>query len=209
MPFYDVMQSETIDIVKTVRPDVTQWLDTGCGTGTLVEAALRFFPDTTFVLTDPTELMLQAAVTRLKAFQGNRVQFLPLTPSEDLLSHQDVLKPQVITAILCHHYFNREKRRSVTDVCCHLLDAGGVFVSVENIMPDSKQGTQMGIERWKRFQMEHGRTPIMAEKHAARFNIEYFPITITEHLDLLKKAGFKTAELFWKSHMQAGFYGIK
>ena len=76
-------------------------------------------------------------------------------------------------------------------------------------MPDSAQGTQLGIERWKRFQIEHGRTGIMAEKHAKRFNTEYFPITINEHLKLLKKIGFQTAELFWKSQMQAGFYAIK
>ena len=66
MPFYDTMQSEIIDLVRTVKPDVTQWLDTGCGTGTLVETALRFFPDTAFVLADPTELMLKAAAARLK-----------------------------------------------------------------------------------------------------------------------------------------------
>jgi tRNA (cmo5U34)-methyltransferase len=49
----------------------------------------------------------------------------------------------------------------------------------------------------------------MAEKHAARFNSEYFPVTVQEHLTLLRETGFKTAELFWKSHMQAGFYAIK
>ena len=209
MPFYDVIQSEIIDIVRTVKPDVTLWLDTGCGTGTLVETALRFFPNTTFILTDPTELMLKRAADRLKAFSEKRVRFLPLTPSEGLLTHKDVLKPQVITAILCHHYYKKEQRRTATDICYRLLDAEGVFISVENIMPDSIRGTQLGIERWKRFQVEHGKTSVMAEKHAARFNSEFFPITVNEHIELLKEIGFQTVELFWKSHIQAGFYAIK
>jgi tRNA (cmo5U34)-methyltransferase len=209
MPFYDIIQTETIDLVKTVKPDVTQWLDTGCGTGTMVEIALRSFPEISFVLTDPTELMLKRAVERLKVFPEKRVRFLSPTPTEGLLSYREVLKPQVITAILCHHYFQKEQRRTATAVCYRLLELGGVLVVVENIMPDSVPGTQIAIERWKRFQVEHGRTNIVAEKHAKRFNSEFFPITIGQHLDLLKETGFQTAELFWKSHLQAGFFAIK
>ena len=209
MPFYDVIQSEVIDLVRTVKPEVTQWLDTGCGTGTLVEIALRFFPNTTFILTDPAGLMLKRAVYRLKAFPEKRVRFFPPTPSEDLLDHRDVLKPQVITATLCHHYYNKEQRRTATAVCHQLLNAGGVFISVENTMPDSAQGTHLGLERWKRIQIERGRINIMAKKHIKRFNSEYFPITINEHVESLRKTGFETVELFWKSQMRAGFYAIK
>jgi tRNA (cmo5U34)-methyltransferase len=50
---------------------------------------------------------------------------------------------------------------------------------------------------------------VMAEKHTKRFNSEYFPITVKEHLELLKETGFQTVELFWRSHVQAGFYAIK
>ena len=209
MPFYDIIQSETVDLVRTLKPEVKQWLDTGCGTGNLIEIALRFFPDTAFVLTDPTELMLKRAKDRFKSFPDKHVRFLPPTPSEGLLSYKNVLKPQVITAILCHHYFNKEQRRTATNVCFRLLDAGGVFIAVENIMPDSLQGTQLGLARWKRFQIEHGRKNVMAEKHTKRFNSEYFPITVNEHIELLKETGFRTVELFWKSQMQAGFYAIK
>jgi tRNA (cmo5U34)-methyltransferase len=174
-----------------------------------VELALKAFPDTCFILADPTEKMLQAAVTRLNAAYGKRLKFLPATPTEGLPAYKDFLKPQVITAILCHHYFQKEQRRKATDICYQLLDPGGVYITLENTRPDSVQGTHLTIERWKRFQVEHGRTAIMAEKHAARFNSEYFPVTLQEHLTLLKETGFKTVELFWKSHMQAGFYAIR
>jgi tRNA (cmo5U34)-methyltransferase len=80
---------------------------------------------------------------------------------------------------------------------------------VENVMPNSDGGIQLSLERWKRFQIEHGRTKEKAEEHAKRFNSEYFPITINEHISLLKETGFQTVELFWKSHIQAGLYAIK
>jgi len=209
MPFYDVIQTEVIDVVKTLKPDVKQWLDTGCGTGSLVEIALKAFPDICFVLADPTEKMLQAAVTRFKASSGKLVTFLPPVPTEGLQAHSELLKPQVVTAILCHHYLQKEQRHRATEICYQLLERGGVYITVENTMPDSAEGTRLALERWKRFQVEHGRLKVMAEKHAARFNSEYFPVTVREHLALLQETGFKTVELFWKSHMQAGFYAVK
>jgi tRNA (cmo5U34)-methyltransferase len=36
--------------------------------------------------------------------------------------------------------------------------------------------------------------------------MEYFPITIEEHLSLLREIGFEVIELLWFSYMQAGFY---
>ncbi len=209
IPFYDVIQAEVIDVVKTVKPDVKQWLDTGCGTGNLVERALKAFPQTGFVLADPTEKMIEAAKSRLKRTDGKRVTFLPPAPTVVLPAYKDLLKPQVITAILCHHYLQKEQRRKATDICYRLLEHGGVYITVENTLPDSVEGTRLTLERWKRFQVEHGRPAIAAEKHAGRLNSEYFPITVPEHLALLKETGFKTGELFWKSQMQAGFYAVK
>jgi len=111
-----------------------------------------------------------------QSLYGKRVTFLPQVPTEGLPAYKDLLKPQVITAILCHHYYQKEQRREATEICYQLLDDSGVYITVENTMPESAQGTQLNIERWKRFQIEHGRLKVMAEKHAARFNSEYFPV---------------------------------
>jgi tRNA (cmo5U34)-methyltransferase len=209
IPFYDVIQAEAIDMVKTLKPEVKQWLDTGCGTGSLVERALKAFPETAFVLADPTEKMIEAAKVRLNRTYGKRVTFLPPAPTEGLPAYKEVLKPQVITAILCHHYLQKEQRHKATEICYRLLKRGGAYITMENTMPGSVEGTRLTLERWKRFQVEHGRNTIAAEKHAGRLNSEYFPITAPEHLALLKETGFRTVELFWKSQMQAAFYAVK
>ena len=66
IPFYETMHREIIDVVKTVRLDVKSWLDTGCGTGYLIELALPVFPNTRFMLADPSEEMIQQARNRLR-----------------------------------------------------------------------------------------------------------------------------------------------
>jgi len=80
---------------------------------------------------------------------------------------------------------------------------------VENINPGTEEAISLGLERWKHFQIEHGRSKSVAEEHAKRFNSAYFPISVEEHISLLREIGFKVVRLFWMSYMQAGFYAIK
>src|ERR1035437_5084152 len=148
IPFYETIQSEVISIVAALQPGVTQWLDTGCGTGYIVDLASRSFPKTEFILTDPSDAMLGVAEKRLQNQSGISFRFLPAMPSLSLREQNNELKPQVITAILCHHHLSKEERRTTTKVCYDLLAAGGVYITVENIVPDSPNGIAVGIERW-------------------------------------------------------------
>lgn len=209
IPFYEDIQSETVDLVRTLKPETGTWLDTGCGTGYLIEKALPYFPKTRFFLIDPAESMLKETASRLSGVTEARVKILPPASSEELPKYRDEIKPDVITAVLCHHYIRRQPRIEATRACYDLLHKGGVFVTFEIIMPQTEEGVRAGLERWKRFQIDHGRAPDDVEEHLKRFNTSYFPITINEHLQLLKDTGFQVVELFRLSHLQAGFYAVK
>lgn len=62
IPYYSCFHEEAINLVKSmdIKPNI--WLDTGCGTGTLVEKALQKFPGTVFILVDPSSEMLSEAL---------------------------------------------------------------------------------------------------------------------------------------------------
>ena len=45
--------------------------------------------------------------------------------------------------------------------------------------------------------------------HKERRGTEVFPITVEEHLSLLKKCGFRSVNLLWASYLQAGFWAVK
>src|ERR1035437_4319854 len=117
IPYYETIQSEVVGVVTALQPGVTQWLDTGCGTGYMVDLASRCFPKTEFILTDPSEAMLGVAKKRLPNQSGTSFRFLAAMPSLSLREQNNELKPQVITAILCHHHLSKEERRRTTKVC--------------------------------------------------------------------------------------------
>ncbi|HUW64103.1 MAG TPA: class I SAM-dependent methyltransferase [Spirochaetia bacterium] len=206
VPHYGCFHRETIDLVRTLRPAPAKWLDTGCGTGTLVAGALGVFPQASFVLADPSPPMLAMAAAKLAGAAG-RVEVAQPAASQDLNFEDGSF--DVVTAVLSHHYLDLPTRKRATANCLRMLKSGGVYVTFENIRPFSEQGIRTGLDRWKGFQLREGKSAVEVEKHLARFGQEYFPITIGDHLDMLRDAGFSVAELFWASYMQAGFWALK
>jgi len=208
LPFYLELHEETIGLVRTVRPDVATWLDTGCGTGLLAELAIPAFPGTGFVLADPSSTMLERARERLRHVPPGKIRFLDPVGSAEL-NGEMCDPPQVISAIQCHHYGGAEARRAATRSCYAMLEAGGLYITFENIRPATARGVEVGLDRWCAFQIEAGRPPEAVAEHRQRFGRKYFPITVAEHLQLLTDTGFSSVELFRLSHLQAGFYAIK
>jgi tRNA (cmo5U34)-methyltransferase len=207
IPNYDFFHSETINLVKTINKFPDKWLDTGCGTGNFAISAAEIFSNTRFILADPSVDMLAVVKDKLIKREKFTIEVLESVSTEDLTFPDKDF--DVITAIQSHHYLDMDGRKEATQNCFRMLKDRGVYITFENIRPFSEAGIRIGIERWKQFQLLKGKSLDEVEKHASRFGREYFPITIQEHLTLLREAGFSTAEVFWVSYMQAGFFAIK
>lgn len=208
IPYYENLHKETIDLISNYPVKVEKWLDIGGGTGGLIERAYPLFKDTLFILGDTSQEMLKEASSRLANFSENNLRILPPCFSQRL---NEVLKEkvQVITAIQVHHYLSFEERIVATKQCYEALEPGGIYITFENIKPLSEMGIQIGLKRWGAFQEAQGKSSIEVEQHKARFNKEYYPITLLEHFEVLKQAGFTCYELFWQSYMQVGLFAVK
>lgn len=207
IPHYGDFHKETLSLVKVIKSNPGKWLDTGCGTGTMVLNAVRVFTETGFILADPSKLMLDIAAEKLKGCSNRGIKFLEPVSTQDLDFHDYSF--DVITAIQSHHYLDLETRRKATCNCFRMLKNRGVYITFENTRPLTEMGIKVGLERWRNFQTGEGKPADEADRHMDRFGKEYFPITVFEHVELLKDAGFSTVELFWMSYMQAGFYAVK
>lgn len=208
IPYYECFHKETINFIKVAKNNPKVWLDTGCGTGSLVEQAVNHFDNTLFILADPSMKMLSQAKEKLVDFSQGKIKFLePVSTQEIKLD--DIEKADVITAIQSHHYLSMEDRIKATAKCYDLLNENGIYITFENICPLTPEGIEIGKEYWKQFQIMSGKSIEDSDNHMKRFGVEYFPITIQDHLILLKDCGFRVVELFWYSYLQAGFYCIK
>ncbi len=208
IPYYESFHDETLNMVKIILNEPKIWLDTGCGTGTLVKKAIKYFNNTNFILADPSVEMLDLARSKLSKHPPEKLNFLePMETSK--ISLDDNFKPDVITAIQAHHYMSREDRIKATKTCHSLLNDNGVYITFENIRPATEEGVEIVKKYVENFQISKGRDKETVENNLKRFDVEYFPIKVDEHRLLLEKTGFKVVEMFWMSYMQAGFYCIK
>ena len=208
IPYYQAFNDEIVNLVRAACREPVLWLDTGCGTANLVAQAAKVFPRTRFMLADPSAEMLQEAKQKMQNEAVVNYQVLAPCGTQEISLPQGE-SPDVISAVLSHHYLDKQGRKSATERCFRLLTGGGLYITFENIRPLSGDGTEIGLANWQRFQIGRGKPAEAATSHIKRFGIEYFPITMEEHLSLLKKTGFKTVELLWFSYLQAGFYAIK
>ncbi len=203
MPFYDHFHDITISFLEIMQPRPSAWLDTGCGTGTLVIKAAGNFPGTRFTLADPSAAMLAIAKEKTATLS---CEYLEMGTEELPCSERAF---DVITAVLAHHYFDAEARRRATANCYRMLKEGGVYISFETFLPATDYGKRAGLQWWRRAQLALGKDEVKVEKYIKRFGVEFFPISLSAHLALLQASGFAKAEVLWVSGMQAGFYAVK
>lgn len=202
LPHYDLIHEAVLSFIEALPESPRTWLDTGCGTGTLVARALPRFPDTRFVVADPSPDMLSIARQRLPE---SRVTVLPPCATGNLPHGRFDL----ITAIQCHHYLDQRSRQIAVAVCFGRLRPGGILITSENVRPLSRTGLDLGLRYWARFQEHAGRSPSDIADHLARLDRDYFPITLEEHVRLYREAGFTAVEVLWYSYLQAAFYAVK
>lgn len=202
IPYYEQFYEQTMDVIEQCDYTELHWLDLGCGTGSLEQAAFQMFHQPKFVLVDPSEKMLEQAKKKL---ENHSVQYICGTSaSVDFDSCFEV-----VTAIQAHHYMHREERQEATQKVYKALKKGGIYISFENVVSEDEAVESMELLRWGRYQQRHGKTEAEAKAHNLRCGVNYFPLTVSEHIELLKQTGFEHVHVFWCSYMQMGIYGIK
>ena len=104
LPYYREYHGQILDLVRSMERVWTMekgrnaekrgidWLDTGCGTGTLAARVLDSRDDVRFTLCDPSPRMLDLAREKLK---GRGIQFLS-GPSQNLSFLEEF---DVVTAV--------------------------------------------------------------------------------------------------------------
>ena len=202
LPYYREYHAQIIDLVDKLDIPNPNWLDTGCGTGTLAARVFEMRDDVRFTLADPSVGMLEKAKEKLS---GRDVEFINQSSLE--ISFTD--EYDIVTAVQSHHYLQKDERKRAVQNCYEALKESGLFVTFENICMSDPKSDEIAMRRWVAFLEEHGNTPEEVQFQKDRRGVETLPITIEEHINLLRDCGFRSVDMLWTSYLQAGFWAIK
>jgi tRNA (cmo5U34)-methyltransferase len=202
LPYYDEFYREVIELVKVFHKSAIKWLDIGCGTGKMGSVAFENIELEKFVFCDCSDEMIEIAKGRFHypnaEFSVCDIQDLPYENEFD-----------VITAIQVNHYLHIDERKIALEKCYKALKDNSLFISFENFAPFTELGQSIYLEKWKRYQMKQGKSLDECQKHINRYGKDYFPISMSENIELMRNCGFKAVEILWLSNMQVGFWGMK
>ena len=202
LPYYEEFYRQVVELVKVLNQSAVRWLDIGCGTGEMGRAAFENVEIEQFVFCDSSDEMIKIAKER---FAGRNAKFFVCDFRELVCAGEF----DVITSIQVNHYLRMEERREVLLKCHEALKEHGPYIGFENFAPFTDLGKAVYLEKWKRYQMKQGRSPEECEEHLKRYGRDYFPISLSENMELLRNCGFQAVEILWLSNMQAGLWGIK
>lgn len=205
LPYYKEYSAQIIDLVNATGKKGITWLDTGCGTGTLAVRVLGERDDVSFTLCDPSEQMLDIAKDKLSGLEARNIRFFNVSSGEISFSEEF----DVVTAVQSHHYLQMDERKKAVKNCYNALKEGGIFVAFENIKMSTDESDELTLKRWVHFLEEHGNSPEKVEMQLTRRGTEVLPITIEQHIEILRECGFRSVNVLWASYLQAGVWGIK
>ena len=199
---YEELTKKVSDLVFDTNPNPRIWLDTGCGTGGLVRNNLKRFGGTQFILSDPSEDNISVA----KGFMHGEQRCLYVQRRTDELNFGDSTL-DVITAILSHHYYQDiEEKRKAVENCFRMLRKDGVLITVEHVRHEDQESAD---KEWLAHMRSYGLPEEFAKEMIDRRDREYFPLTESGNVELLKGCGFRRTEVFWSTCSDIGIIAYK
>ena len=199
---YEDLMKKVSDIISEDVPDPRIWLDTGCGTGGLIRMNIGRFPKTQFVLADPSSDNIATA----KQLMNGEQRCLYVTVPTDRLNFGDSTL-DAVTAMFCHHYYSDiEDRKKAISNCFRMLKKGGVFITAEHARREDQDSAD---REWISFMTGAGLPEEFASEMVSRRDREYFPLTESAYVELLKECGFSEIEVFWSTCSDMGMVARK
>ena len=171
-------------------------MDLGCGPGTLAEKLLATFPAMHVICSDGSDEMLKLARQRLASY-GERVSYAQADFSAD--NWPANLPRQLDAVVSARAIHNLRKLKLIGPVYGHvheLLRPGGVFMNIERV----NFATPALRRHFRALQ-------IKTRGHAAK--MDGAAPSLAQQFSLLKRAGFRDVDCFWRETNTAIVGGFK
>lgn len=219
--FYDELSGRYTELIKKCVPRYNEMfanlfhyipdklhpetiLDLGCGTGNLVEAALKHFPKSTIHALDISADILNECKSRFVGVDNvqyhqqdfNQINFPP--QSFDL----------IISTISIHHIKDNEKSILYKKIF-ELLKPGGCFVFADQTRGSNLEIYEKHIQRWKEEAFKLGSSEENWQLWMQHQDAHDYHAPVAWHLKQLEGCGFIENDVIWKNLLWAVLFAKK
>lgn len=213
IPQYDLMRDSVASLVyDTVKANPKKesfyCLDIGCSDGLMIEKLLQKFDgDGHYVGVDVSEPMLTKAKMR---FLDNIIHNQVVIQTCDLRTDFPRSVYDAITSILSIQFIPIEYRQSIIqNIYDSLSPKNGCFIMVEKVLGNTNQLNKLFVKNYYDMKFKHGYSEEQIERKRLSLEGVLVPMTNDWNIDLLRQAGFKQIDVFWRWMNFVGYIAIK
>jgi tRNA (cmo5U34)-methyltransferase len=208
IPFYSEIQRMVTELAEKFSIDNTNIYDLGCSTGTTMLNILKQknLKKIKIIGIDYSQPMIDLAKKNLKEkYSGNNYEFF----SSDLNKPININNASVVIVVLTLQFVRPIQRELLIKQIYDNLQNKGCLIIVEKIIPGSNLLKKVFIDFYYKFKKSKGYSDLeISQKREALENV-LIPYSLSENFELLRRNGFKNADVFFNWYNFAGIIGVK
>lgn len=202
IPNYDDMRTLVYNIGKHFVKENTSIIDIGCSNGNAILPFVKSFTNHA-VCIDVSDSMLDLCKRGFKKYKN--VEVLNYDITQGLPDYRYSL----ILSILTIQFTPIEYRQRIIKSIYNGLESNGCFIFVEKLLGNSEDIDSIFVDEYYNIKREHSYTNEQIKNKRKSLEGVLVPITENWNIDLLKTAGFKKIDCFWRYLNFAGYIAIK
>jgi len=217
-----------VRLIGDTQRKISQVLDIGCGTGSLMFPILERFPETEVYGVDFDPTLLALAEKRMTKF-GDRAQLIQMDLRDEAWLKSVPVPMDAVVSATALHWLSPEQLVRVYGQLARILRAGGIFVNADHVRSSnssiqkvwqqhreqmSKQEVNLDADDWEGFWHAYGQALKVDVKEFRKKLIEPWEgseegLPLEWHFEKLKAAGFEAVDCFWRLDCDAIYGGVR
>lgn len=207
IPQYDVMRRTVFDVgCRFVKPQ-TDILDIGCSRGEALQPFVREFGAyNRYVGVEVSRPMLDAC---RKRFENMIERGFVVLHDMDLRTKYPPVSASLTLAVLTVQFTPIEYRQEILRRVYDHTVAGGAFVIVEKVIGETARLDKEFVDLYLKMKAANGYTHDEIERKRLALEGVLVPVTAKWNEDLLRAAGFRDVDCFWRWCNFSGWVAVK
>ena len=207
VPGYDIFHSLAVGIASFFIQNDTNVYDLGTSTGEGLRNLLARFKgvrsNVDYIGVDNSKPMCDAAQECVKS---DGVSILNTDITWDAFTMHNA---SLVTSFLTLQFLPIHKRQAVVQKIYDGLNVGGGFILVEKVVGESAQTDEIFVDLYHDFKLDQGLTKEHIFDKSRSIRGVMRPITLSDNVKMLKQAGFRHVDVFFKHLNFVGVVGVK
>ncbi len=207
IPDYAAMRGLCLDVGSCfVRPN-TAVVDMGCSRGEAMQPFVdRFGAGNRFWGVEVSPPMFAAAATRFKGLSDAGVVKIV---DMDLRDRFPPVRASLTLCVLTLQFIPINHRQKILRRVFDATDPGGALILVEKVLGADAEIDGMMVKRYHEMKVANGYSEEDVVRKSASLEGVLVPVTAAWNEDLLRQAGFRSVDCFWRRLNFAGWVAVK